>query len=263
MPLNWIDTTNLSFNALLLLEQAQISWMPGNVPEAELDIALQANPAVDWFLRHKHPAIIPWLEQIHSSHPSAHQPKEDDIRQAELQVLSAINDWLVYALDPSIYDAQPFMGWDSNELRNMADFNGKTVLDIGSGTGRLALVAAEQAGVVFAVEPVGNLRRYIQGKAQAQGFGNVYTIDGVITAIPFPDGFADITMTGHVYGDQPEAEYLEMKRVTKPGGMVLLCPGTSLNEIAAHEYLLSQDFHWAEFEEPTEGMKRKYWKTKE
>ena len=77
------------------------------------------------------------------------------------------------------------------------------MIDIGSGTGRLALVAAEKAHAVFAVEPVANLRRYIKEKAQREGYHNVFTVDGLITELPFPDGFADVTMGGHVFGDHP------------------------------------------------------------
>ena len=85
-------------------------------------------------------------------------------------------------------------------------------------------------------------------------------MDGLITDLPFPDGFADITMGGHVFGDTPEASYREMKRVTKPGGMIILCPGTSCRRTEAHEYLVSQGFAWSTFEEPRDGTKRKYWK---
>ena len=67
-------------------------------------------------------------------------------------------------------------------------------------------------------------------------------------------------MGGHVFGDHPEAEYAEMKRVTRPGGMLILCPGSSLSENKAHDFLISQGFNVSHFEEPTEGMKRKYWK---
>ncbi len=55
MPVNWIDVTKLSFNTLLLLERVQLSCFPGWVPEEELAIALQANPTVEWYLRHKFP----------------------------------------------------------------------------------------------------------------------------------------------------------------------------------------------------------------
>jgi ubiquinone/menaquinone biosynthesis C-methylase UbiE len=152
------------------------------------------------------------------------------------------------------------MAWDGSELLMLADFSGKTVIDVGSGTGKLALIAAGKANVVFAVEPVGNLRRYIKEKARSQNISNVFPVDGLITDIPFPDGFADITMGGHVFGGTPEQEYAELKRVTKPGGMVILCPGSSLGESQAHEFLAEQGFTWSTLVEPSEAPKRKYWK---
>jgi ubiquinone/menaquinone biosynthesis C-methylase UbiE len=174
--------------------------------------------------------------------------------------LKSINDLVVYVVNPSIYDSLPGLCWDSTELTMLANFDGKIVIDIGSGTGRLAFIAAETASVVFAVEPVGNLRLYIKQKARTQSLTNLFPVDGLITDLPFPDGFADITMGGHVFGDHPQAEYAEMKRVTKSGGMIILCPGSSQSETKAHAYLLSQCFDWSEFEEPGSGMVRKYWK---
>jgi SAM-dependent methyltransferase len=260
MPVNWIDVTNLSFNTLLLLERVQLSWFPGWLPEDELAIALQANPAVEWYFRHKCPEISPWLDHVQSDHHPSTPPSQESIRQAEIKILNTINDLLVYVVDPTIYDAQPFLGWDSNELLSLVDFSGKTVIDIGSGTGRLAFCVAEHAAVVFAVEPVGNLRRYMKEKARTLNISNIFPVDGLITDLPFPDGFADITMGGHVFGDHPEAEYAEMMRVTKAGGMIILCPGSSLKETKAHAYLVSQGFCWSTFEEPQDGTKRKYWK---
>ncbi len=260
MKLDWIDTTNLSFNTLLLLERVQLSWMPGYVPEEELAIALNANPVVEWYVRHKCPDLNSWVDRVLSAQPSSPTPSGERIRQAEIAILNHINDWVVYSVDPAIYDALPFLGWDSDELTSITDFSGKTVIDIGSGTGRLAFTAAKQAAVVFAVEPVDNLRLYIKQKARRQQISNVFSVDGLITDLPFPDGFADITMGGHVFGTRPESEYLEMKRVTKPDGMIIQCPGTSMQETEAHEYLVSQGFEWSVFEEPDDGPKRKYWR---
>lgn len=260
MAVNWIDVTNLSFNNLLLLERVQLSWFPGWLPEEQLAIALLANPTVEWYLRHKCPEIIPWLDQVQATYKLSSTPSPEQIRQAEISILSTINDLMVYAVDPAIYDKQPFLGWDSDELRNLTDFNGKIVIDIGSGTGRLAFAVADTASVIFAVEPVGNLRRYIKQKALTMNLSNVYPADGLVTDLPFPPGFADITMGGHVFGDHPQAEYAEMKRVTRPDGMLILCPGTSLPETKAHDFLVSQGFSWSVFEEPQDGMKRKYWK---
>lgn len=260
MPVAWMDIASLSFNSLLLLEKVQLSWLLGKLPENDFAIALRANPVVEWYFRHKCPALNQWLDHILSL-PNA-PADSDSIKRAEIAVMEAIDDWLVYVVDPAIYDAQPFLNWDSNELTTLIDLTGKTAIDKGAGTGRLALTVAPLAKVVFAVEPVANLRAFLKLKARELGFKNVFVVDGLITDIPFPDGFADVTMGGHVFGDEPEAEYLEMERVTRPGGMIVLCPGNNDLDNERHQFLVSKGFQWSHFEEPRDGIKRKYWKKK-
>ncbi len=257
-PVDWMDVSDLSFNSLLLLERVQLSWFPNWVSEQEFGIALRANPVVAWYVRHKCPEIGGWLDRIAADAPSTEDPSE--VRAAEETVMQEINDLLVYVVDPAVYDDQPFLAWDSSELTALTDFAGATVLDIGSGTGRLALVAARAAATVFAVEPVGNLRRYLREKAARLGLENVYPIDGLVTRIPFPDDFADITMGGHVIGDDPEDEIREILRVTRAGGTVIACPGNSDVDNETHAVFLAHGFEWSRFEEPRDGTKRKYWK---
>jgi len=229
------------------------------VPEDKLAVALRANPAVEWYLRHKCPDINRWLDHVLAK--ECRPVNQDEIRPAELSVLNAINDLLVYVIDPTIYDSQPFLGWDSNELTSLVDFRGKTVLDIGAGTGRLTFVAAEKAEMVFAIEPVANLRYYLKEKAREKGLANIYPVDGLITQIPFPNNFADVSIGGHVFGENPEEEYREMARVTRDGGEIILCPGNNDLDNTTHHFLVSAGFRWSRFEEPGAGMKRKYWKT--
>jgi len=260
MPVNWIDVKELPFDTLLLLERCQLSWFPGWVPERALAIALHANPHVEWFIRHKGPELREWLDKVMPAINPIDPRSRQDIRQAEEEILRTINDLIVYVLDPEIYDAQPFLGWDSNELTSLVDFREKVVIDVGAGTGRLAFVAARAARAVYAVEPVANLREYIKEKARKFGFVNVFAVDGLIRDIPFEDRFADTTMGGHVFGEHPQEECQELLRVTKPGGMVILCPGNVDKDNTAHEVLVSQGFHWSRFEEPQDGTKRKYWK---
>jgi SAM-dependent methyltransferase len=247
---------------MLLLEREQLAWFPGWLPEPELAIALKANPVVEWYLRHKNPDLNPWIDEVMLQAKPGAGPEE--IRAAEVTILRAINDLVVYAVDPQIYADQPFLGWDDAELFGLIDFRGKTVVDVGSGTGRLAFIAAEAgAHAVFAVEPVGNLRVYIKEAARQRELKNVYTMDGLITNLPFPDDFSDIVMGGHVFGDHPEAEHAEMVRVAKPDGMVILCPGNNDNNDGRHQFLVDQGFAWSRFDEPGDGHKRKYWKVVE
>jgi SAM-dependent methyltransferase len=264
MPLDWMDVSDLSFNSLLMLERVQLSWLPGwGMPEPEMSLALDANPAVAWLLRNKTPESSAWVDQElarAAAERAARTVTPEEVRRAELHVLARMVDLLVYAFDPAIYDRLPFLGWDSAELTGLEDFHGKNVLDIGSGTGRLAFTVTSLAHAVWAVEPVGSLRDYMRAKAQRLGCRNFYAVDGTITAIPFPDGFADVTMSGHVFGDDPEAEEAEQSRVTRQGGMIILCPGNNDRDDEVHRFLVEHGYSWKVFEEPGDGLKRKYWR---
>ncbi len=261
MPRDWINVKSISFNTLLLFERVQLSWLPGwyGLPYDKLALALRANPAVEWSLRHKCPDLNPWLDEVLVN--SVPADELGAVRAAEVAILNRLQDLIVYALDPEIYDQQAFLGWDSRELTGLVDFTGKNVIDVGAGTGRLTFVAAEKANAVYAVDPVENLRHYLRGKAAKLGLKNVFPQEGLITRLPFHDSFADITMGGHVYGDEPEAELSELERVTRPGGMVILCPGNSDRDDTIHAYLINHSYAWSRFEEPQDGPKRKYWKT--
>jgi SAM-dependent methyltransferase len=263
MPLNWMDVSRLSFKSLLLLEAVQISWFPGWLPEKELAIALHANPVVEWYFRNKCPHVSTWLDKVMEAGKAHFSADADTIRQAEIAILLSAEDLIVYVVDPTIYDAQPFLNWDSDELLSLTDFHGKTVLDIGSGTGRLAFTAAPTAKVVFAVEPVWNLRRYIHQKARQRNVDNLYAVDGIITQIPFPEAFADITMGGHVFGDDVQDEYNELIRVTRPGGLVILVPGNNDVDNEIHYFLVEHGFEWSVFIEPPNDRVRKYWLRKQ
>lgn len=259
-PLGWLDVSEIHFNALLLLEPMHIKYIATRKPDKDMGTALKAHPAVQWYLEQTYPPIHEYIQAcltLGEDQPSAH-----DLRTSEIAVLDSMHDWLIYVLDPEKYDQLEFLNWDDASLLGMADFKDKVVIDIGAGTGRLAFLVAPTASVVYAVEPVANLRRYLWDKRQQLGFDNVYPLDGSITQIPLPEDFADIVMAGHVFGDDLEKEYKEMVRVVRDGGMILLHPGTNDDtENEAHRYLIDHGFAFDTFEEPGDGSKRKYWKT--
>jgi 2-polyprenyl-3-methyl-5-hydroxy-6-metoxy-1,4-benzoquinol methylase len=259
MTTRWMDMTNISFNTLLLLERVQLSWFPGWVNEDDLGLALKANPVVEWYLRHKCPQITDWLNKA-MGRAEGRPLDPQAVKQAEVHVLQSLDDLITYVHDPSIYDGQEFLNWDSKELTSLVDFSDKIVIDVGAGTGRLTFVAAQAAKAVFAVEPVANLRYYIKEKARKRRVNNVFPVDGLITDLPFPDTFAHVTMGGHVFGDDPATELAELERVTQPEGMVILCPGNNDVDNDRHVLLMSRGFHWKPFLEPPTDKVRKYWK---
>lgn len=263
----WKDLSEMPFAAVALLEEIQITWLPRHGWRRELAVCFRAHTEIAWVVRSKCPAIGPWMDELLDEYEGEPAPGREELRRLEHALLCGMEDWVIYVTEPEAYDRQSFNRWDDVELLGLTDFAGKTVLDIGAGTGSQTFRVAPHAVSVFAVEPVGNLRSYIRRKARELGFSNVYAVDGLLEDIPFPDGFADILVCGHVFGDMPEREHREMERVVKSGGMVILCPGNSDSDNDIHKFLLDRGFSWSRFEEPGQdfgaGWKRKYWKTKD
>lgn len=258
MPVKWINTTKLSFKNLLLLEKWQIELFSKRPFNKDLAIALKANPEVEWFLRHKCLEISDWLDKVLSIETIG--GNTEDIRKSELAILDEVNDWLTYAVDPAIYDNQPFLKWDPTELLNLINFSGKVILDIGSGTGKLAFLVADKAKTIYAVEPIENLRYWMKNKAREKKLNNFYVVDGFIESLPFPNKFADVVMSGHVFGDNLGKENQELERIVKKGGMIIHCPGNNDENNETHQFLVSHGYKWSRFKEPDDGTKRKYWK---
>lgn len=88
-----------------------------------------------------------------------------------------------------------------------------------------------------------------------------------IQSLPFATGFADVTISGHVIGDDTAREISEMTRITKQGGIVILCPGNIDADNEVHTQLVKIGYHWSTSLEPGvdfgSGNKRKYWKIKD
>ena len=237
MGLGWINPEEYSFNSFLLLERFQIDRLFENSDgkwRRSMGIALNANPAVRWYLEHRCPARAALIAKIAAEAPAEANPRK--IRKAEVFMIECAEDFVTFTT-PEVMDVncKYIRNWDRERLYEMADLRGKTVLDIGSGSGRLAFAAARLAKEVYASEPVETLRAFIREKAAREGVANLRVAEALLPFLPWPDDTFDIVMSGHVVGDDYDAETAELARVCKPGGWLLDCPGDETGRGKRHE----------------------------
>lgn len=247
--LNWIDPKDYTFDCMLLMERHQIRWMLGMATpdfRRDMGIALANNPKVAWYFAQRCPERAETVAGLLAQVPAA---DDGQAREAEFRILAMFEDFVLFTT-PERMDAQSdyIYSWDKKRLLEMADFRGKIVLDVGSGSGRLAFAAAEQAAFVYASEPVSMLREYLRDKIRRENISNVRVTDGMCQDLPYPDDTFDIVMSGHVVGDYPEEELAELGRVVKPGGWLLDCPGDQPRKTSPSEVLLGHGWEEMAYE---------------
>ncbi|MGZ4414860.1 MAG: class I SAM-dependent methyltransferase [Gaiellaceae bacterium] len=92
--------------------------------------------------------------------------------------------------------------------------SGRTVVDVGAGTGKLTRLLAGTGARVVAVEPVAEMRALIDG---------VEAVDGTAEELPFADGSADVlTVAQAFHWFDLERALPELHRVLRPGGSLAL-----------------------------------------
>jgi len=232
MGLGWINPEDYSFNSFLLLERFQIRLMMesggwrNNKDEWKysMGVALNANPAVKWYFVHRCPECADVVNDVTAN--ATVITDEAEIRKAEIYALASVEDFVIHTTPEKMnINCEYIYAWDKKRLYELADFKDRTVLDVGAGSGRLTFAAATYAKEVYASEPVGTLREFIRCKARSEGFTNIRVVEALVTSIPYPDNSFDIVMSGHVVGDDWDAEIAEMTRVCKSGGWLIDCPG--------------------------------------
>lgn len=242
----WINPEEYSFNHFLLLEEFQIrlalenrGWKKDKEAwNRNMGIALAANPVVAWYFKNRAPKIAHIVDELIASAPVV---SKEDIHDAEVAMLLAHEDFTIHTTPEKMAKGCDYIrGWEESRLLNLTDFNGKVVLDIGAGSGRLTFAAAKHASMVYAVEPVGTLREFMRKKIGDEGITNVRITDGFVENLPYPNELFDVVMSGHVIGDDLEVELAEKARVCKIGGVMLNVPGDSEFHIGSYRTLVEQ-----------------------
>lgn len=260
----WKDLSKVDFQVVTLLEAEQLAWLYRWKDKESMGILMNHYPTVSYFLKEKNPALKEQFTALEEKYKDV--PLRKPIKEIERAFVESLEDWIIYAIDPDSYDRLSFNRWDDEELLSIVDFQDKVVMDVGSGTGSQLFRIAPLAKIVYSVEPVGNLRRYLKDKAKKLGYKNCFFVDGTITSIPFPDDFVDVIVSGHVVGDDLKEELEEYLRVVKPGGTAIFMPGNNDVDNDLHAILVDEGWNWDRFLEPGPdagyGWKRKYWKQK-
>ena len=105
---------------------------------------------------------------------------------------------------------------------------GQSVLDIGCGTGSLAIAASGRVGADGVVHGIDGATEMIERATRkaAKAHANATFTHAVVEEMPFPDGYFDVVIASlmfhHLRRAVREQCAREMRRVLKPGGKALV-----------------------------------------
>lgn len=105
------------------------------------------------------------------------------------------------------------------------------VLDIGTGTGRMAELFAEHAEHVLALDKSPAMLRVARARLQHLGSERIDMIQGDFTSLPLPDASVDTVLFHQVlhFAQNPAEALCEAARVTREGGRIAIV------DFAAHQ----------------------------
>ena len=99
---------------------------------------------------------------------------------------------------------------------------GEAVLDVGTGTGVVAITAARAGARVAALDLTPELLAAARENAQVAQCSGIEWTEGDAEQLPYPDASFDVVLSqfGHMFAPRPDVVIAQMRRVLKPGGRV-------------------------------------------
>lgn len=104
---------------------------------------------------------------------------------------------------------------------------GLRVLDVGCGSGNLAIVAARAGAIVTGVDIATNLLEQARARAESEGL-TIQFDEGDAENLPYADAAFDVvvSMFGAMFAPRPELVAAELVRVCRPGGRIAMANWT-------------------------------------
>ncbi len=105
--------------------------------------------------------------------------------------------------------------------------SGSRLLDVGCGSGQLALIAAKDGLEVIGVDIASNLVERARARAQAEELRARFE-EADAEALPFDDASFDVvtSVIGAMFAPRPDLVAKELLRVCKPGGTIAMANWT-------------------------------------
>lgn len=105
---------------------------------------------------------------------------------------------------------------------------GARLLDVGCGSGQLALIAARAGAQVTGCDIASNWIEKARARAAAEGL-QIQFDEGDAESLPYGDGQFDAvaSLVGAMFAPRPEAVASELTRVCRPGGIIAMANWTS------------------------------------
>jgi len=105
-------------------------------------------------------------------------------------------------------------------VRFAAIRSGETVLDVGTGTGVVAITAARSGAQVTGLDLTPALLEQARENSRIARMENIVWTEGDAEDLPYPAASFDVVLSqfGHMFAPRPEVAVSEIRRVLKPGG---------------------------------------------
>ena len=100
--------------------------------------------------------------------------------------------------------------------------SGEHVLDVGTGTGVVAITAARTGARVTGIDLTPELLEVAHENARIGQVEAIVWTEGDAENLPYPDASFHVVVSqfGHMFAPRPEVAVSEMRRVLKPGGRI-------------------------------------------